>query len=188
MRKLKISVLALLATIGLGQPVHAQEVEEKKLSRAERKALQQQIDSIQYEQAIVAMRDTAFTLEASYVVFKHGYRAFVHSHTNFVRVEKNKAIVQVAFNVPVAGPNGIGGVTVEGLVSDYRLKYDKRGCAYLTFYVQGVGISAHLSISLPKGTNNASLTVMPNFNSRRLTFEGVVLPTEESFVVKGRSL
>lgn len=52
--------------------------------------------------------------------------AYVNSNTNFVSVKGDKAVVQVAFNIPVGGPNGIGGVTVDGSVSDYEVKTDKR--------------------------------------------------------------
>ena len=44
---------------------------KQKLNRQEQKRLQQQIDSIQHEQALQAMRDSMFTLEANRVVFKY---------------------------------------------------------------------------------------------------------------------
>ena len=81
---------------------------KQKLNRQEQKRLQQQIDSIQHEQALQAMRDSMFTLEANRVVFKYGQRAYVTPSTNFVAVKKNKATVQLSFNIPVAGPNGMG--------------------------------------------------------------------------------
>ena len=70
---------------------------QRKLTRKEQKRLQEQIDSIQYEQAMQAIRDTLFTLEANRVVFKYGQRAYVTSFTNFVAVNKEKATIQVAF-------------------------------------------------------------------------------------------
>ena len=63
-------------------------------------------------------------MEADHVVFKYGNMAYVNSNTNFVSVKGDKAVVQVAFNIPVSGPNGIGGVTVDGSVSDYEVKTD----------------------------------------------------------------
>lgn len=54
--------------------------------------------------------------------------------------------------------------------------------------VMGTGISARVDINVLKGSNQASVTVTPNFNSNRLTLNGVVLPTERSNVFKGRSL
>ena len=41
-------------------------------------------------------------------------------------VDDDRASVQVAFNIPASGPNGLGGVTVDGNVSGYKIKTDKK--------------------------------------------------------------
>lgn len=161
---------------------------QRQLTKAEQKRLQQQIDSLQHEEAVQALRDSAFTLEAKTVVFKYGQRAYVMSHSNFVRVDKGTATVQVSFNVPVAGPNGMGGVTLEGNIGQYELTTDKRGNTYLSFNVMGTAISAQVFVSLYKGGNEASVNITSNFHSRRITLEGVLLPTDQSFVVQGRTI
>lgn len=161
---------------------------KQKLNRQEQKRLQQQIDSIQHEQALQAMRDYMFTLEANRVVFKYGQRAYVTPSTNFVAVKKNKATVQLSFNIPAAGPNGMGGVTVEGTIGKYKMETDKKGSTTLSFYVQGIAISAQVYIRMWKDNNEASITVSPNFNSNRITLEGNILPSDQSFVVQGRTI
>ena len=168
--------------------VEQKQEEQRKLNKLEQKRLQEQIDSIQYEQAMQAMRDSLFTLEANRVVFKYGQRAYVTSHTNFVAVNKDKATIQVSFNIPVAGPNGMGGVTVEGSIGKYKMDTDKKGNTTLSFYVQGIAESAQVFISMWKGSNEATLTVSPNFNSNRITLEGIILPSDQSFVVQGRTI
>lgn len=113
--------------------------------------------------------------------------AYVNSNTNFVSVDGEKAVVQVAFNIPVSGPNGLGGVTVDGSVSSYEVKEDKKGNLRLTMNVMGAGISARVEIGMMKGSNQASVEIFPNFNSNRLTLNGVLLPLHKSTVFKGRS-
>lgn len=93
----------MLLTLMAGN-VHAQEFE--KLTGAERKAIQEKLDSLMYVEAEKAISDKDFTLEADKVEFKYGQTAFVNSNTNFVSVTGDKSVVQVAFNVPVSGPNG----------------------------------------------------------------------------------
>ena len=95
--------LFMLLTLMAGN-VHAQELEE--LTGAERKAIQEKLDSLMYVEAEKAISDKDFTLEADKVEFKYGQTAFVNSNTNFVSVTGDKSVVQVAFNVPVSGPNG----------------------------------------------------------------------------------
>ena len=182
--KKMVSILICALALMVGH-IQAQEVE---LTKEEKKALQEKIDSIQHAEAVEAINAKKFTLEADQVVFKYGQTAYVTSNTNFVSVDGEDAVVQVAFNIAAAGPNGLGGVTVDGKVSSYEMRTDKRGTLYLSMNVMGVGISARLDISMPKGTNNATVTITPNFNSNRLTLNGVILPAFKSSVFKGRSI
>lgn len=160
----------------------------QKTLKKEQQALQNRIDSAYWEESLAAIRDTTFTLEADRVVFKYGQIAYVNSNTNFVSVNKNQAVVQVAFNVPFSGPNGIGGVTVQGNVGGYKIETDKKGTTTVKMTVIGVGISAQIWITMYKGTHEASVDVMPNFNSRNITLNGVLLPLGKSDVFKGRTL
>lgn len=172
---------------GNEQLVNALKARQKALKK-EQQALQDRIDSAYWEESVAAINDTTFTLEADKVVFKYGQIAYVNSNTNFVSVNKNDAVVQVAFNVPFSGPNGIGGVTVQGNVSGYKVSTDKKGTTTVTMNVMGVGISAQIWITMYKGTHEASVDILPNFNSRRITLNGVLLPLEKSNVYQGRTL
>ena len=44
-----------------------------------------------------------------------------------IPVSYTHLVVQVAFNVPFSGPNGLGGITVDGNASNYKVKTDKKG-------------------------------------------------------------
>ena len=182
-----IALFMTMFLLMLAGSATAQE-ETRELTKAERKALQARIDSLQYAEAEKALNDRAFTLEADQVIFKYGQTAYVTSNTNFVSVKDNQAIVQVAFNIPVSGPNGLGGVTVEGRFSEYDLKKDKKGNVSLSINVTGTGISARADITLYNGSNKATVTITPNFNSNRITLNGVIFPLDKSNVFKGRSL
>lgn len=94
--------------------------QDRKLSKKERKLMEARIDSALNAEAVQAINDTAFTIEADKVEFKRGYTAHVTASTNFVAVSGSNAIVQVAFNVPVSGFNGLGGITLEGIVTGYK--------------------------------------------------------------------
>lgn len=182
-----IALFMTMFLLMLAGSATAQE-ETRELTKAERKALQARIDSLQYAEAEKALNDRAFTLEADQVIFKYGQTAYVTSNTNFVSVKDNQAIVQVAFNIPVSGPNGLGGITVEGRFSEYDLKKDKKGNVSLSINVTGTGISARADITLYNGSNKATVTITPNFNSNRITLNGVIFPLDKSNVFKGRSL
>ena len=109
------------------------------------------------------------------------------SNTNFVLVNQGRGTVQVAFNTVYPGPNGIGGVTVDGTVSEMKMSTDKRGNINCNFSIQGIGISAQIFLTLTNGGNNATVTISPNFNSNTMTLSGNLLPLNQSNIFKGRS-
>ena len=144
-------------------------------------------DRLAFEEARKAIEAKEFVLEADQVSFKSGSTAQVSSNTNFVAVQGDKAVVQVAFDIPVSGPNGLGGVTVSGSTSDYRQSVDKKGNIRVSMNVIGTGISAQVYINLPNGGNQASVDISPNFNSRRITLRGELLPLSEGNIFQGRT-
>lgn len=185
-------VLASMVTSTMyAQQSRAQRRAERKAQRdAERarlRAQEQAEDVISYDEAVAALKAQQFVLEANQVMFRNGQTAFVTSNTNFVLVNQDRGTVQVAFNTVYPGPNGIGGVTVDGTVSDMQMSTDKRGNVNCNFSIQGIGISAQIFLTLTNGGNNATVTISPNFNSNTMTLSGNLVPLSQSNIFKGRS-
>lgn len=164
------------------------EKEAKKAEKEAKKANQDAEDAAWFEQAVQALTDRDFVLEADRVEFKRGRFAYVTPNTNFVSMKGDKATIQLAFNGAFSGPNGIGGITVDGTASNVEMKTDKKGNITFSMMVQGVAVSANVTFRMVKGSNKCSATVSPNFNSNRLSFTGTLYPTSESNVFKGRSI
>ena len=179
-----IALAALVLTSMVTTTVYAQESNaqrradskaQRDAERARLKAEQQAADAVSYDDAVAALKAQKFVLEANQVMFRNGQTAFVTSNTNFVLVNQARGTVQVAFNTVYPGPNGIGGVTVDGTVSDMKMSTDKRGNINCNFSIQGIG------------GNNATVTNSPNFNSNTMTLSGSLLPLNQSNIFKGRS-
>ena len=145
-------------------------------------------DSIAGIQAVAAVKNQDFVLEAQTVQFRNGATVFVNSSTNFISVKGNRAVVQISPSNFSAGPNGVGGVTVDGMISGQEYKVGKRGYATYSFNVMGVGINAQVEVYLTPGTNQASATIYPNFNSNTVWIQGNLVPYENSQVIEGSSL
>ena len=180
-----IALAALVLTSMVTTTVYAQESNaqrradrkaQRDAERARLKAEQQAADAVSYDDAVAALKAQKFVLEANQVMFRNGQTAFVTSNTNFVLVNQARGTVQVAFNTVYPGPNGIGGVTVDGTASDMKMSTDKRG-----------HISAQIFLTLTNGGNNATVTISPNFNSNTMTLSGSLLPLNQSNIFKGRS-
>jgi Tfp pilus assembly protein PilV len=145
-------------------------------------------DSLASIQAIAAMRNKDFVLQISDVTFRSGNTVFVNTTTNFLSVKGNRAVVQISPSNFASGPNGLGGVTVDGTISGYQITTDKKGRVNLTYNVSGIGISAQIEVYIVPGSNYAQATIYPNFNSNTLWISGNVVPYENASVMEGSSL
>lgn len=185
MKKLIVLLIAAIVSVG---SMYAQDYDERAKLREERRAEQERIDSLNYEIAKQAINEKKYVLEADRIFFKRGETTYVTPTTNFVSVDNNEATVQLAFNGPYSGPNGLGGITVDGTVTNYKYKENKKGNIFISMNVMGTGISAQVTISLSRGSNQATVTVTPNFNSNRISLQGIIVPRELSRVFKGTAL
>mgnify|MGYP003499320870 CR=1 FL=1 len=145
-------------------------------------------DSIASVQARAALQNQDFVLEADNVTFRNGSTVFVNSSTNFISVKGNRAVVQISPSNFASGPNGVGGVTVDGRISGQEYRVGKKGFATYSFNVMGIGINAQVEIYLTPGTNQASATIYPNFNANTVWLQGNIVPYENSKVIEGSSL
>ena len=193
MKKVLLVTLLLFCISGV---INAQqtrkEIREAKREAARKKmeaekALEAQQDSIAFEKALVALKEGSFVLEADNIMFPNGIIRYVTSSTNYVEVQDGQGIVQTAFSnfSYNPGPNGLGGVTVQGNISEPEIKTDKHGNVFYNFSISGIAISTTISITLTGGTNEASAYISPNFNNNNSTMTGHIVPYEESAVFQG---
>lgn len=150
--------------------------------------LQALADSIASVQARAALKNQDFVLEADNVQFRSGSTVFVNSSTNFISVKGNRAVVQISPSNFASGPNGVGGVTVDGMISGQEIRTDKKGRITYSMNVMGIGINAQVEIYMYPGSNRATATVYPNFNSNTVWLDGTIVPYENSSVIEGSSL
>ena len=189
----KVLFLATVLLVGVCGMAQAQSSKkEKKEAREEkreqRKALEAIQDTIAFDQAVQALKDQSFVVEANNVVFRNGIMRFVSSNTNFISANNGNGTVQTAFNNFYYTPNGLGGVTVQGSVSNISMNKDKDGNIFYNFSINGIAISATVNMVLTGGTNQVSATVNPNFSGNTLTFNGYLVPYSQSSVFEGTRL
>lgn len=194
MRKI-IYFIAMVLLCSMTLTLQAQESNDKaaekaakKAEKEAKKAAEKAAQEALFQQALLAINNKDFVLEADRVEGKRGQFVYVSSNTNFVAVKDDEATVQLALNGAFSGSNGVGGITVEGKTSKVEIEQDKKGNVSFSMMVQGVGISAQLTFRMTKGSNECTATILPNFNSNRISFTGKILPTAQSTVFKGRAL
>ena len=201
-RTMRILIFALFA-LAITLPVAAQEMRQvtgipKNETKAERKAREKKIeelrDSIAFVEAKMAIDSSYFVVTADRIMLDNRVNVMApESSTNFILVQGDNAIVQLALAKAHPGLNGLGGITVNGTIGSRSLKTTKKGDIYYTFNVTGTGISAQITITVYKNSNQAMVYVSPNFNSNTLTVYGPLIPydhygTRDNKVFKGRSI
>lgn len=162
------------------------EVEASSLSKEEAKALEKMQDSLYHERAVNAIKTSNFVLEADRLVFDRGRTQSVTAMTNFIMVSGDKVVIQVA-PFMTGGPNGVGGITLDGHTSNVKVTTDKHGAVTYTMNAIGTGLSASVILKLSGGNDFATAEVKANFNSSDITLQGRIVPRAKSSVYKGLS-
>lgn len=191
---LSITLLTLLFSVSnimaqdFGSETTMTRKEARKAARAaHRKAVAAENAQL-FEQAVQCLKDGNFVIEADQLLFPQGLTKFVSGLTNFVSMKDGKAVIQIATSYFRPGPNGVGGITVEGNVSNITMSTSKRGVVYYNFMDQGIAVSATVSIVLSGDGNRATVTIYPNFNNNNLTMTGKLVPYEDSQVFQGQTI
>ena len=193
----KVLFLTTLLLLSFTVTAFAQSSKEARAARREairkereaRKALEARQDSVAYLKAVEALKAGAFVLEADNVTFPNGLVRYVSSNTNYVQADNGTGIIQTAFSnfAFSPGPNGLGGVTVQGNMTGVKMKEDKDGNFYYNYTIQGIAVSATVFITLTAGNNQATVNINPNFNNNNMTMTGTLLPLDESDVFQGNT-
>ena len=186
MKHIRIFVMAMLLSLACGEAV-AQQIEQvtgvpKNETKAERNAREKKLralaDSVAFIDAQMGVADRYFVITADRMMLGNSGRMynFPNSSTNFILVQGDRGTVQIAFENGMLGANGLGGITVEGMVGDIRKTVSKKGDVQYIFSILGTGISAQVTIDLYRNSNQAVAVVSPNFFADRLTVYGPLIP------------
>ena len=173
-------------TLGNQTPVRVQELTKKQIRQVKkdlRKKAKEAADQKAFESAIEALKDRNWVLMANTLYGPRGAAIPVSDNTNFIQFKGNTVYVQLAFN-GIAGPNGLGGITVQGTPSQITSNTDKHGNITYSFYVNGTALTAQIVLNISAGSNYANATVYPMLNSNNLTFTGILVPTSESGIFR----
>jgi len=181
-------LILLTLTLSLSLIVFAQQDEEKKLTRKERRAIAKQEQKELSEQMAkvleLAIDKKHWVLEANTLAGKRGASINVNSSLNFIAVEGEEAFVQLGSNTGM-GQNGVGGVSVRGNVTKYEVnKNEKKGTYFITLYVSSALGSFDIRLDCNADGQIASATVQGN-TSNRIQYRGIIVPIPQSSVYKG---
>ncbi|TFH28318.1 MAG: DUF4251 domain-containing protein [Bacteroidia bacterium] len=148
-RVISIIIVALLTL-----PAFTQELsksEQKKLNKELKK--EQQADELAKSVEVVTTMVSygRFVLEAYSLRNKRGESLQVTSALNFVASDSITGVLQIGDDAGI-GPNGVGGVTVQGEISDYKYTMHEKSGNYNVSYI----------LRTPVGTYEVWMTAFPD--------------------------
>jgi hypothetical protein len=129
-----------------------------------------------------------FVLEADYLSNKIGERINVNNTLNFLLIDSSKITIQLASNSGIGGPNGMGGITTDGMITSYEVKKigkARNNYSLRVLTITGVGsYDIFFNIS-PNGLADATIG---GSWSGKLNYHGRLVPINKSRVFKGPAI
>lgn len=186
MKRVIIFVLAAL----LALPAFTQELSKKEQRQLEKELKKEQKDAAAAQQAEVVsamVEYHKFVLEANTLKDKRGNSVQVSSNINFISSDSISGVIQVGSNTYI-GRNGVGGVTVDGSIAEYKYsKHEKSGSYNISYYLRTPVGSYDVRITAyPDG--RADAIVSSTTWGDQVRYSGYLVPIGISRVYKGISL
>lgn len=148
----------------------------RKLTKAEKKALEAMNDSINHFWANHALDKQEFAVLAKRLRFRNGQYVTVNDYTNFITVKDNEAIIQIALERGMSGLNGLGGITLKGKITKANKTVTKKGAINYTMAFNGQGTSCNVRINVSKTGNWCEANISSNFSGFSVTMTGELIP------------
>jgi len=174
-------ILSLCLFLGnglIGQDSKTTKESKKEQRKAKMEAEYKMTDSI--------LSARKFVLEAHQLRNKQGAQINVTPNLNFVSVDSLRAVIQIGSNER-AGYNGVGGITVDGKVSNWKYAKDDKRKTFTIFLTVQSDLQGIYDVNMTVDYSGYADASISGMRSGRLTFSGVVHPREDSSVFKGQS-
>ncbi|MBB6459964.1 DUF4251 domain-containing protein [Flammeovirga kamogawensis] len=161
-----------------------QRKQQRLKEKQQRKLLTQQLEKMNHESAVVGIDSQLFVLEATQAYDRYGNVENVNSTINFVKIVDDRAIFQLGFE-GIVGYNGVGGITMEGKISDYKVEKLENGRVTVKFNAMGPAMMVSMSFSLDGEGNYANVKVKSQTENIELNFRGVIKHMNQSRIYEG---
>ncbi|MFO7668479.1 MAG: DUF4251 domain-containing protein [Bacteroidales bacterium] len=186
MKRILIIVFAILLVI----PAF---VQGQELTNKQQKELQKQLKKEQQAEEAskralmvgLMVEHRQFVLEADRLKDSQGNTINVSSMINFIACDSVAGVIQVGSNSYV-GSNGVGGITVEGPISNFKSTFNEKNSTYAISYIVRSTVGTYdVRISV-YSEGRADAMVSSNWPGR-ITYSGYLVPPSVSKVYKGTS-
>jgi hypothetical protein len=169
--------------------IQAQDLDEKKLNRKEKKEIRKKEDNEKLKSLYTLVQGRVWVIRANDVRAINGNSVNISPDMNFVYVTDTKGVVQLAFQELIGlGENNIGGITVEGEISRYDVK-EFRDNQQIEYTIQVNSVNGGFVILNISVMSNARTTVIVStHDGANFTFSGYIETQGGQPIIKGSSV
>jgi hypothetical protein len=183
-------ILMLLTVLLMAIPTFSQEQE---LSKKEQKKLEKELkkeqkakEAAQKAMVIGLMVEyQRFVLEADRLRDKRGNTVNVSSMINFIASDSINGVIQIG-SQHYAGLNGVGGITVDGPISNYKYTFNEKSGSYSVSYNVRSSVGTYDVRMTAYADGRADATISSTWPGR-VNYSGYLVPPAGSKVYKGTS-
>jgi hypothetical protein len=186
MKKIFIALFSIVFTLGaFAQAPEMSKKEQKQLQKQLKK--EQQAEQQEAQAAIVGLmvEHQSFVLEADMLRDKTGSVVNVSSMINFIAIDSISGFIQIGSNSYV-GLNGVGGITLEGNVTNYKYSFTEKSRSYHISFSLRTSVGSYDVRMNAYSDGRADATVSSNWPGQ-LNYDGNLVPVVSSNVYKGTS-
>ncbi len=191
-----IITIALLSVVVPARPVYAQDtvkMTKREIRKAERKKRKEQKEKEALEQRLKyakMLKEKKFVFQADKLFAPDGVSFNVTPSINFFAVNDSVAVFQFGFE-GVIGWNGVGGLTYDGYVQNYKFNPGKKRNQAMSAEAQvrsrHRASTAYFTITV-MDNGSASVNITPPYGGGSLRMSGQIVSLDEAKVFKGQSL
>jgi Domain of unknown function (DUF4251) len=185
MKTAKIYSVCLIMAAGLILSTFSVSSQEKGMDRLERKEFKKAKMEASFRALDSLLTSRRFVLVADYLQDRYGERIPVLQTINFIKVNEETGVIQTGSSTAL-GYNGVGGVTAEGSLGEYKITKNFKSRSYTLRFTISTQIGFYDVLMTVNAANNASATITGTYPGK-LTWEGHLEGLGYSKVYKGQN-
>ncbi|MGE5419584.1 MAG: DUF4251 domain-containing protein [Chloroflexota bacterium] len=191
MKKLGFNLAVIILTVGmLAAPYRSFSQDfsnEKKITKKEQKEARKAELYQNFKAIDTLLQNKTFVLEAEFLQGRYGSQVPVSSNINFIRVHSPSVVLQTGTNNYVGtGYNGLGGITAEGSLNNYKVTSDKKHMNHTVWFSTTTQVGTY-DVLLRISANASATATITGLSRGSITYRGNLVAPYNSRVYKGRN-
>ncbi|HLN21098.1 MAG TPA: DUF4251 domain-containing protein [Bacteroidales bacterium] len=180
-------IIAIMLTWAIPSMSYSQQYFDNntKLDKKEKKDAREAQLLANFKAIDTLLQKGAYVLEAETLNDRYGNYVPVTSTLNFIKVSSGQVVLQTGANAAI-GYNGVGGVTAEGRVSNYRVSKDEKRKTFSVFFNAMTNIGTY-DIYIRINADATAIATITGMTRGSLTYKGNLVAPYNSRIFKGQT-